>query len=183
MAKTIKTVFLDVDGVLVSFRKGIYDAFNKPYEYSKMSDKWVFWDDWPEVTFEMVNAACTIEFWRNLEWMFDGHDILRSLFPKFELEQIYLLTTPMPNPESATGRWMWILEYLPAYYERTIISPAPKFLLARPDRLLIDDKDENVDEFIAAGGQGLLVPRSYNRDKIWANEAIKIVRRKLEKLI
>ena len=106
----IKTIYLDIDGVLANFRKGIHEAFVKPYHYPTLSKKWTFWDDWPEVTFEMVNAVCNVSFWQNLEWMHDGGGILEIIRGKFNADQIYLLTTPMPNVESATGRWSWIRE-------------------------------------------------------------------------
>ena len=176
----IKTVMLDVDGVLTNFRKGIHDAFNKPYDYSTLSDKWSFWNDWPDVTFEMVNDACTINFWKNLEWMYDGHGILRAVLNKFNHYQIYLLTTPMPNVESPTGRWLWIKNNLPEFYKQVIITQAPKSLLAQPDTLLIDDKDENIDGFVKAGGSGILTPRPWNELHGWANETLQVVENSLE---
>lgn len=178
----INTVFLDVDGVLANFRKGIHDAFNKPYNYSTLSKKWLFWDDWPDVTFKMVNAACTINFWANLEWMHDGRDILEIILDKFSINQIYLLTTPMPNVESPTGRWIWIRDNLPKFYKRTIITQAPKSLLARPNTLLIDDKSKNIDEFLKAGGYGLLVPRAWNYTYLYADKTVEIVRSFLKEI-
>lgn len=178
----IKTVFLDVDGVLANFRKGIHDAFAKSYNYATLSPKWNFWEDWPEITFEMVNGICTIPFWINLEWMHDGHDISRMVLNKFQSNQIYLLTTPMPNVESATGRWQWIKEQLPAYYKRTIITQAPKHLLARPDTLLIDDKDQNINKFTQAGGRGCLVPRPWNRAHFCADRTVEVVKEFLENI-
>ena len=179
----INTVFLDVDGVLASFRRGICNALGKSYDYATMSDKWCFWEDWPDVTFEMVNDICTFKFWQNLFWMHDGHEILRSLFPKFELEQVYLLTTPMPNLESASGKMMWVNDNLSIYLKRTIIIQAPKHLLARSNTLLIDDKDKNIDKFIEAGGRGLLVPRPYNRAHLQANRTVEVVKEFLENFL
>lgn len=178
----IKTVFLDMDGVITSFRRGVCNALDKPYDYLTMSDKWIFWDNWPDVTFEMVNEICTATFWDNLPWMHDGHKILRSLFPRFNLEQVYLLTTPMPNIESASGKMMWISGNLPVYLKRTIITMAPKSLLARPDTLLIDDKDKNIEEFEAAGGRGLLVPRPYNLLHTLSDRSSQHVKHCLEQL-
>lgn len=178
----IKTVFLDLDGVICNFRKGIYDAFNKPYNYSTLSPKWNFWNDWPGVTFEMMNKVCNISFWRNLEWTHDGHDILQIIFNWFNINQIYLLTTPMPNVWSPTGKWMWIKKNLPEFYKRAIITQAPKSLLARSDALLIDDKFENVNEFIKAGGHGILVPRSWNTSHKQADISSQIVKNELENL-
>ena len=172
----INTVFLDIDGVLTDFRKGIHNAFNKPYDYPTLTPKWLFWDDWPDVTFEMVNAVCTIPFWAGLEYMHDGHDILRTIVNKFSSEQIYLLTTPMPNVWSASGKWMWVEKNLPNFYKRTIITQAPKHLLARPDTLLIDDKDENIDKFRAAGGKAIRVPRPWNCLYPWSDISLEVVK-------
>ena len=176
----IKTVFLDIDGVLVSFRRGIANALGKPYDYATMSDKWHFWEDWPSITFEEVNDACTFDFWQYLPWMYDGREILRAITDTFGLEKIYLLTSPMPNIESPTGKWLWISDNLPVYLKRTIITQAPKHLLARPNTLLIDDKDENINEFEAAGGQGILVPRPYNCLRTLSNCANQHIRHCLE---
>jgi len=178
----INTVFLDIDGVLANFRKGIHNIFDKPYDYSTLSPKWKFWDDWPDVTFEMVNAACTTSFWAGLEWMHDGHDILRAVLNKFNEYQIYLLTTPMPNLESTSGKMMWVNDRLPVYLKHTIITQASKSLLARPDALLIDDKDKNIEEFCKAGGQGILIPRAWNELHGWANESSQIAKNSLEML-
>lgn len=178
----INTVFLDVDGVLANFRKGIHEAFVKPYYYPTLSSKWKFWDDWPEIIFEMVNAICTTSFWQDLEWMHDGGDILEIIRNRFDASQIYLLTTPMPNVESATGKWSWIKEYLPEFYKRTIITQVPKYLLARPDTLLVDDKNENVDGFREAGGKALLVPRPWNRAHLQADRAVEVVKEFLERI-
>jgi len=178
----IKTIFLDVDGVLVNFRKGIHDIFNKSYNYPTLSNKWLFWDDWPDITFEMVNNVCTINFWANLEWTHDGHDILRAVLDKFSISQIYLLTTSMPNIESASGKMMWIKNKLPEFYKRTIITQVSKSLLAHPDTLLIDDKDENIEGFCIAGGHGILVPRPWNELHGWADETLQVVKNSLGKV-
>lgn len=171
----IKTVFLDVDGVLANFRKGVHDAFNKGYDYSLLSPKWKFWDDWGDVTSNMVNDICDVLFWQHLSWMHDGRDILGTIIDKFNVSQIYLLTTPMNNVESPTGRWAWIRDNIPMYYNRTIITQAPKSLLARPDTLLIDDKDENVDGFREAGGKAHLICRPWNRGHLNADKTVQML--------
>lgn len=178
----IKTVFLDIDGVLASFRRGIAEALGKPYNYATMSDKWVFWDEdsWSDVSFEMVNDICTFDFWQYLPWMHDGREILRAIMDTPGLDKVYLLSTPMPNIESPTGKWLWVSDNLPIYLKRTIITQAPKSLLARPETLLIDDKDENVEEFRAAGGNAVLVPRPYNKLRKYSDVSSKIVRKELK---
>ena len=186
----INTVFLDMDGVIVNFLGGLHKALGVPYSYEDYpyeKGKWNMltdikpFDDIP-ATFEQCNDCCTATFWDNLEWMHDGRDILQAIMNTLGLEKVYFLTTPMPNLESASGKMMWVNNNLPIYLKRTIVTQAPKHLLARPDALLIDDKDENVEGFVAAGGQGILVPRPWNRAYKQADISANVVRESLEKL-
>ena len=55
-----------------------------------------------------------------------------------------------------------------------------KAQLARPDTLLIDDKDENIAEFVAAGGQGILVNRPWNKGHARADCTLEGVKHALE---
>ena len=187
----INTIFLDMDGVFVNFLGGLHKALGVPYDidnYPYKKGKWNMltdikpFDDIP-ATFEKCNDCCTTSFWQNLEWMHDGHDILTTIEYRCTSAQIYLLTTPMPNLESASGKMMWVNDNLPIYLKRTIITQAPKHLLARPDTLLIDDKDENIDGFIEAGGRGLLVPRPWNHAHLNADRTVEVIREFLENLI
>ena len=179
----INTVFLDMDGVLVNFRKSVYDAFNKSWpEHSETAKKWAFWDDWNDVTLEMINIACDKSFWEHLEWTEDGKDILLAIWETFNPEDIYLLTDPVIGNETISGKMLWVDAWLPEYVKRTIITQAPKYLLARPDALLIDDKDENVDGFREAGGKALLVPRPWNRAHLQANQTVEVVKEFLERM-
>lgn len=173
-------VYLDMDGVLVNFRKGIHEMFNVPYDYPKLTSKWNFWEDWDDVVFWDVNGFCTVDFWRKLWFMHDGVEMLDAILNKFNAIQIYLLSTPMPNSGSWTGKVLWVYDNMPAFVKRLIITQAPKSIFAGPDSLLIDDKDENIEEFIAAGGQGILVPRPWNKDSHLASQTVKIVKKYLE---
>ncbi len=171
-------VFLDMDGVLVDFRRGICEAFNR----NDPSTNWEFWENWPNVTFEMVNATCTQEFWRTLKFTHDAQILLYGwvdLMKKFE--DITLLTTPMPNPGSWSGKYLWIRNNMPAkFIKNVIILQGSKAQLAGPNTLLIDDKDENIEEFRAAGGRAILVPRVWNKDAHLANQSAAIVKKRLE---
>jgi 5'(3')-deoxyribonucleotidase len=159
----IKTVYLDVDGVLADFIRYVHYVFNVPYDPLKKTP-YKFWEVWnPPASFDLVNSACSESLWLNLPWCSDGHAILRETVKTFGESKIYLLTQPMPHPESATGRWKWILENIPYYYGRTIMTRAPKSLFARPDALLIDDCDDNVEQFREAGGKAILIPRCTNK--------------------
>ena len=151
----IRTVFVDMDGVLTDFNKSIcwlFDLPYPPYEY-----------DYFEDIRDGVDAACTIQFWAELKWTSFGEDLLTLLENRFSTEQIYILTKPMLNTGSPTGKAIWIKKNIPRYYDRVIITRAPKSLLARPGVLLIDDHEKNINGFEKAGGNGILVPTTQNK--------------------
>ena len=174
-------VFLDMDGVLVNFGEGTYRAFGIPYDYAMTSPDWFYYREWG-VSDEEFDSVCDRQFFASLRWMHDGGDILCAIERKFDPANIYLLTSPMNNPGSSSGKMDWVLRHLPTYKKRIIITQSPKGLFAGPDRLLIDDNDENAAGFVAAGGQGILVPRSWNELRGWAGETLKVVQNSLEVL-
>ena len=178
----ISTVFLDMDGVLSDFQQGVYAAFNEPYDYQKLPRAYDFWTTWSrDISREQVNAVCDTNFWANMPWTHDGKEILDAVFDKFLLEQIYLLTVPMPNVQSPTGKWMWIKKNIPELYDRTLIGPVPKDLFAKPNTLLIDDHDKYGDAFRAAGGKVIRVPRPWNCLYPWSDCALEVVKLSLRR--
>ena len=178
----IKTVFLDMDGVLTDFVGGVCRAFGKTNPYPNETRDYTFWHAWPDISTKDVSAICNQEFWHSLEWVDDGRDTMRAIMDTLGLEKVYLLTLPMPNLESASGKMMWINNNLPIYLSRTIITTAdvPKAFLARPDALLIDDKDENVEGFKVAKGNAILVPRPWNKLYKYSDVSSQMVRKELE---
>jgi len=168
-----------MDGVLVNFGEGTYRAFGKSYDYLTSCPKWLYFEDW-DVSFAEFDSVCGVDFFAGLRWMHDGLQILKAVESKFD--DIYLFTTPMPNNGSWTGKALWIERHLPQYKKRTIMTQAPKKLFAGPDTLLIDDKDENIAEFTAIGGIGILVPRPWNELRGWANESLQVVKNSMEAL-
>lgn len=171
-------VYLDMDGVLVDFRRGICEAFSR----DDPSDNWMFWENWEGITSEIVSQVCNREFWEHLHWTEDGQILLYGWVGiMYKFPDITLLTTPMPNPDSWTGKYLWIKNNMPMkFMDNVIMLNCSKSLLAGPDTLLIDDRDENIQEFIAAGGQGILVPRLWNELRGWTDKSLQIVKNSLE---
>jgi hypothetical protein len=77
-------------------------------------------------------------------------------------ENVFILTSPTKDPECLAGKLEWIHDVLPDWLHRQYLIGPRKYLCARPDTLLIDDSDEQVNSFRAEGGQALLVPRPWN---------------------
>lgn len=170
----INTVFLDLDGVITNFNKAVCAKFDLPYPPQT-------YHFFPKIR-SQVNDFCDKSFWQNLEWMDDGRDILGMITEVFEPEKIYLLTKMMPNVGAASGKMAWIQDNLLLYSDRVILMTlgVSKTLLAQPDTLLIEDCDKYFAEFVAAGGQGILVPRLWNKEYEQADKALQVVKDGLE---
>jgi 5'(3')-deoxyribonucleotidase len=161
----LRDIFLDMDGVLVDFMGGIHKAIGVPYSYDEYPyelGKWLAFED-SGVPFDAVNNCCTERFWENLAWARYGGEILKAVEATFPTTPITLLTTPMPNPGSWSGKYRWVEKNCPWLANDMIVTRRPKASFAHPRALLIDDRDENVDRFREAGGHAIQVPRPWNR--------------------
>ena len=77
-------------------------------------------------------------------------------------DEVYLASYPMDHTDAWVGKLKWIDKHLPQYNKRVILMTAHKKLLARPDAILLDDRDDNIDQFCAVGGHGWLIPQPWN---------------------
>ncbi len=179
--------FLDIDGVLADFDSGAHKALGLSFDkghwpYTRGPGGW----DWYEelgLSLEEFDSHLGFDFWANLEWMPDGHDILRTVLRFFSPKQITLLTTPMPNVMSASGKVAWVKEHLPAYDNSLMVITDSKSVLAQvPGAVLVDDCQKNVNQWRAAGGVAVLVPRPWNNMYAFAESAVEDVRIQLEAL-
>lgn len=73
-----------------------------------------------------------------------------------------ICTSPTRDPACAAGKIAWLQRRYGAGFRRFVLTPH-KDALALPGRRLLDDSDRNVDAFVAAGGDALLVPQPWNR--------------------
>ena len=180
-------VFLDLDGVLADFTGGAHRAFNIPYAYANYPYTKGLWDWFVEagLTWDEVDSVCNAEFWAGLEWMFDGIDIYYAVrkFTRQTGSSLNLLTTPMKNINSTIGKLTWIQEHLGENRRKqALITGADKKIFAGPDTLLIDDRDKNVEEFKAVGGQAILVPRPWNKNHDCQRSTLDYVIHKLDEV-
>lgn len=168
MATNTRRCFLDLDGVLVDFIGGIHKKLGIEFSYDKWPYKfgpegWNFHNHLG-LSFEHMSELCDLKFWEDLSWMEDGADIYHTVCDFFSRDEITLLTMPMPNAMSASGKVLWVHKNLWGFRNRLMITTEKKHVLARtPDSILIDDNQGNVDEWCKAGGEAILVPRPWNR--------------------
>ena len=134
-------IYCDMDGVLVDFDKGYLELTGHVLDGSHRSDT-DFWDP--------INAA-GYDFWNNLEWMGDGK-VLWSYIEKYNPE---LLSAPSRQVESRIAKNHWVERELPGVH-LILRSAKHKKDFAGPNNILIDDRIDNVNGWIEAGGIGIL---------------------------
>jgi predicted kinase len=135
-------VYCDMDGVIVDFEHG-YDRLTgrKAPGVDSTYDKNDFW------------AAITKagkNFWANLEWMGDG----QQLWNYIKQYNPTLLTAPSREESSRIGKQEWIdknLSGTPVVFKQA----KDKKDLAEPNAILIDDRKDNIQQWIDAGGIGI----------------------------
>lgn len=134
-------VFCDLDGVLVDFIKGYYDLTGYDMTGQHRTD--------PNF-YEPINAA-GYSFWINLEWMKDG----KKLWKYIEKYDPMLLSAPTKKDDSRVGKMDWVKRELPST-KLILRSPGNKKEFASSTSILIDDLSSNVEQWIEAGGIGIL---------------------------
>ena len=137
-------IYSDMDGVLVDFNER-FKRFSKgipPTEYEQKFGKDKFW--------ELVDGI-GVRFWVGMDWMSDGKqlwDYIKSYNPT-------LLSSPSRADHSKMGKRIWRQRNLPT--TKLVLSQARnKKNYANPDSILIDDRESNIDQWIKAGGIGIL---------------------------
>jgi 5'(3')-deoxyribonucleotidase len=98
-------------------------------------------------------------FWENLPLLPDAKQLMNALEERYK--EIYFLSSPSLSPACHFGKATWVAEHFPKYQNKLILT-GHKHLLAKKDRILIDDSDKNINRFKAAGGHVLLYPRPWN---------------------
>jgi predicted kinase len=135
-------VYCDMDGVLVDFERGYNDLTGK--QTPGVDSTYNKDDFWGAIT------KAGAKFWAELNWMSDGQqlwDYINQYNPK-------LLTAPSREKSSEIGKQEWVNNNLPG--TPIIFKQAKdKKDLAEPNAILIDDRKDNIQQWIDAGGIGI----------------------------
>lgn len=167
----IKTILLDLDGTLSDFFSDALHHLNKKYrpdnpltaeEYRK------------NPTFNMAEkfGISQGEFWKTIEsnqyfwcnmtpfrWAKQLYNLLSEFAP------VTILSSPSLNPRCIPDKLEWLDKHLGIKSDSCMFG-GRKYLMARPDALLIDDYPKNTESFIQAGGNAVLIPSSWNTEDL-----------------
>ena len=130
-----------MDGVLIDFDKGYLELTGHKLDGEHRTDT-NFWDP--------INAA-GYDFWINLEWMGDG----KELWDYIKDKQPTLLSAPSRNPASRLGKRLWVKNNIPGT-KLVLASAEKKQNYSGKDKILIDDRPDNIEQWRARGGKGIL---------------------------
>lgn len=140
----LKTIYLDMDGVLCDFKSAVVDK--NLYNPKENTINW-----------EMLKGMGS-EFWTNLQWLREGQRLYAWLFEFCMNNKIDLcILSSVGFTEGALGKKAWLSAH-------TKINPMCIYIVrdnkaklnyAAEDALLIDDFGKNVKAFMAAGGNAI----------------------------
>ena len=155
------TIFCDMDGVLVDFDKGYKDLTGMSTHHAEAQGKKDFWKIFRQ---GLEDSGETEEhYWANLDWQPGGKELWDYISPY----KPYILTAPAVNfdlpseqrysqeyNESMKGKLDWVkrLNNMRKVYFAAAKNK-PKF--ARPNNILIDDRQDTIDAWNANGGVGI----------------------------
>lgn len=130
-------IYCDMDGVIVDFIKGYFDLTGRDITGSFHTDG-KFWAP--------IDKA-GVDYWVNLKWTSDGKE-LWDYIKKYSPE---LLSSPSRENSSRVGKVTWVKNELPGVH-LILRSAEKKQEFAKPNAILIDDRESNIKEWGDAGG-------------------------------
>jgi 5'(3')-deoxyribonucleotidase len=156
---------LDMDGVLCDFVSGALKVLNQRYDkeytiedYATNFGRWQTYDYYGITEKEFWNTIYAVpNFWINLKSFSWTKQLYNELL---KLGGVTVVTTPSRDPECAAQKLEWLNDCLGIEAPDVFVG-GKKHLMAG-NGILIDDNRTNVDTFIAAGGEAILVPSTWN---------------------
>jgi hypothetical protein len=132
-------IFLDLDGVLADF------DLHAANENKRNDDGTLKYD------------ALDREWYRSMP-AFEGAREFYDAAKKLAITKF--LTGPVLSSDCFSGKADWVETFTgegkPALKKLIICASQDKHFLAAPNRILVDDREENIKDWIAAGGIGIL---------------------------
>jgi hypothetical protein len=142
-------IFCDMDGVLVDFDKGYEELTGKGTKHHDVQDKNDFWRLLDKSLEE--KGLTEYDYWVNLPWMPDGKTLWNYISPY----KPYVLTAPSLDPGSKIAKREWVEKELPeaknVYFRKASLKPE----FSGKNRILIDDREDTIEGWIAKGGIGI----------------------------
>lgn len=190
----IKTVYVDMDGVLVDFVGGVGKLYGikdltlewSTYEKSlglspKTWDVAKILDTSTEELWKKIDSEGSA-FWENLHDYSWAFSIYKSIEQILNIKPI-ILTSPSISSSCINGKIKWLKKFFGKSFRNYIFCPAEhKHLLANSSTLLIDDSIKNCNKFHEAKGNVIVFPMPWNssNEKLIELDRVKYLQKLLQ---
>jgi hypothetical protein len=145
----MKTLFLDMDGVLANFEKRFEELFNKSANRSRELKE--FTSDWS--TFIEGGNFATLEWWPGAQELLEFVDNI----PNINIEILSSSGGAKYHKEVTEQKQKWLQDHGIKYKQNIIPGSRLKANYAKgSDTILVDDTDYVIAGFIESGGIGIL---------------------------
>ncbi len=176
-------VLCDMDGVVADFQNAAFLANGLPDPYTTPESMGCFdieklWGITAKEFWEPIDAL-GLKFWANLPKMPEADQIIDLLDKRVGIDNVAFLTAPHTSPYCIPGKYLWLEKNYPTLSKRVIFGSAKEFMAA-PKRVLLDDRDKNLQAYHNAGGVSVLVPRLWNKGWREAGSVIETIKSQLD---
>lgn len=140
-----------MDGVISDFDRQFVSMFKiSPNKYKSINGKEKFWK---------IITSKGIKYWSDMPAM-KNYQKLISILNTTNIP-IEILSAPSKDPASKQGKIEWLKKH-GITYKQNFVPAIEKQNYATPNSLLIDDNEDNINQFISKGGFGILY-KNYNQ--------------------
>jgi hypothetical protein len=137
-------IYCDMDGVLCDFEDRFKEFTGMSCrEYENKYGTKAFWD---------AIGKEGVEYWSKMPWMDDGKELWNYIAKYNPI----MLSAPSWDPSSKIGKYEWVKENLTPDTKVILVNKKDKQLYAGENKILIDDRTDNISDWKNAGGIGIL---------------------------
>jgi superoxide dismutase, Fe-Mn family len=144
-------IYLDMDGVVADFDQRFIDLSGMlPKEFENKFGRKEFWN--------FIDEKNKLKFWVGIPEMSDAKQLVDYITP----HGFQMLTAPSIKKQSYLGKMLWIKNHVGSLFS---FKPYINFKKAKekhnvksnltPNDILIDDREDTIDRWNAAGGTGV----------------------------
>ena len=146
-------IFVDMDGVLTDFERRFEQfAGVTPDEYTSQKTIQFGKEKADEQFWNLIDKQIGVRFWAGMPWMPEGE----NLYKHIKKYKPTILTSPSRDESSRIGKGVWVKRNMSGVPVKFGYKASGKAKYAGPNKILIDDREDNIAAWKAAGGIGIL---------------------------
>lgn len=185
------TILLDMDEVLVDFVSGACQAHGITKDQLHAVQEPGVWNSALPLGRIIGSEVSPSDFWKPIhdqgERFWDELGPLPWIDKIIEMvskitDEWHIASAPARHEGCYSGKVKWLKRKFGPTFDQFCLTPH-KHLFAKEGVLLIDDREENITKFIAAGGQGLIFPTIGNSLHEYRNDPVAHLAMSLETLL